>query len=92
LLIRRHIADGGLAFFTIWCSAGTGINALVQVECHRWAIDDSFETTKNELGLDHSKTRSWHGWHRHVSLARLAFAMMVVIRHHANEATPPLQR
>ena len=28
------------------------------------AIDDSFEAAKNELGLDHNETRSWHGWHR----------------------------
>ncbi|QBM77947.1 IS701 family transposase (plasmid) [Sphingomonas sp. AAP5] len=89
LLIRRHIADGELAFFTTWCPAGTGIDALVHVEGHRWAIEDSFETTKNELGLDHNETRSWHGWHRHVSLVMLAFAMMAVIRHHANEVTPP---
>ena len=49
----------------------------------------SFETAKNELGLDHNETRSWHGWHRHVSLVMLAFAMMAAIRHHANATTPP---
>jgi hypothetical protein len=38
---------------------GTSIQKLVLVESHRWAIEDSFETTKNELGLDHNKTRSW---------------------------------
>ena len=48
------------------------------------AIEDSFETTKNELGLDHNETRSWHGWRRHVSLVMLAFAMMATIRVHAN--------
>ena len=31
-------------------------------------IKDSFETAKNELGLDHNESRSWHVWHRHVSL------------------------
>ena len=40
-------------------------------------------------GLDHNETRSWHGWHRHVSLVMLAFAMLAVIRHHANTPTPP---
>jgi SRSO17 transposase len=44
----------------------------------------SFETAKNEFGLDHNETRSWHGWHRHVSLVMLAFAMMASIRHKAN--------
>jgi SRSO17 transposase len=88
LLIRRNIADGDLAFFSTWCPAGTGIETLVKVEGHRWAIEDSFESAKNELGLDHNETRSWHGWHRHVSLVMLAFAMMAAIRHRANTATP----
>jgi hypothetical protein len=48
----------------------------------------AFETAKNELGLDHNESRSWHGWHRHVSLVMLAFAMLAVIRHRAN-APPP---
>jgi SRSO17 transposase len=89
LLVRRNIADGDLAFFSTWCPAGTTIDTLVGVEGRRWAIEDSFETAKNELGLDHNETRSWHGWHRHVSLVMLAFAMMAVIRHRANSTTPP---
>jgi len=89
LLIRRTIADGDLAFFSTWCPAGTGIATLVTIEGHRWAIEDSFATATNELGLDHNETRSWHGWHRHVSLVMLAFAMMAAIRHRANTAPPP---
>jgi SRSO17 transposase len=88
LLIRRNIADGDLAFFSTWCPAGTGIETLVKVEGHRWAIEDAFETAKNELGLDHNETRSWHGWHRHVSLVMLAFAMLAVIRHRTNAVAP----
>src|SRR5712671_5742651 len=88
LLIRRRIADDDLAFFTTWCPAATSIETLVAVEGHRWAIEDSFETAKNEFGLDHNESRSWHGWHRHVSMVVLAFAMMAVIRHHANPPQP----
>lgn len=89
LLIRRTIATGDLAFFSTWCPAGTPLETLVKVEGHRWAIEDSFEAAKNELGLDHNETRSWHGWHRHVSLVMLAFAMLAAIRHRANIAKPP---
>lgn len=88
LLIRRHVADGELAFFSTWCPSDTPIETLVRVEGHRWAIEDGFETAKNELGLDHNETRSWHGWHRHVSLVMLAFAMMSAIRRKANGAIP----
>lgn len=89
LMIRRNIADGDLAFFSTWCPAGTAIETLIAVEGHRWAIEESFETTKNELGLDHNQTRSWHGWNRHVSLVMLAFAMMATIRYRANTEPPP---
>ena len=89
LLIRRKICDGDLAFFTTWAPSGTSIETLAKIEGHRWAIEDSFETTKNELGLDHNETRSWHGWRRHVSLVMLAFAMMAAIRIHANAMAPP---
>ena len=88
LLLRQNIEDGELAYFTTWCPAGTAIETLVTVEGHRWSIEDSFETAKNEFGLDHNETRSWHGWHRHVSLVMMAFAMMAAIRHQANQATP----
>jgi SRSO17 transposase len=85
LLIRRSIANPtDLAFFSTWCPKGTAMTKLVAIEGHRWAIEDSFETAKNEFGLDHNESRSWHGWHRHVSLVMLAFAMMAIIRHHAN--------
>ena len=89
LLIRRKIADGDLAFFSTWAPSGTTIEALAKIEGHRWAIEDSFETAKNELGLDHNETRSWHGWRRHVSLVMLAFAMTATIRVHANASAPP---
>jgi SRSO17 transposase len=86
LLIRRTIADQDMAFFSTWAPVGTSIEKLVRVEGCRWAIEDSFETAKNELGLDHNETRSWHGWNRHVSLVMMAFAVMATIRHQANKA------
>ena len=87
LLIRRSLADGSLAYFTTWCPAGTPIETLVAIEGRRWAIEDAFETAKTELGLAHNETRSWHGWHRHVSLVMLAFAMLARVA--AGPTRPP---
>ena len=92
LLIRRTLSDGDLAFFSTWCPAGTPIDTLVRVEGQRWTIEDAFETAKTELGLTHNETRSWHGWHRHVSLVMLAFAMTAVVRQRANTLTSPQKR
>jgi len=92
LLIRRGLSDGKRAFFTTWCPKGTPMAVLVEVEGRRWAIEDAFETAKTELGLDHNETRSWHGWHRHVSLVMLAFALLMAIRHKAETLTSPQKR
>jgi SRSO17 transposase len=88
LLVRRSLSDGSFSYFTTWCPAGTPVQTLVAVEGRRWAIEDAFETAKTELGLAHNESRSWHGWHRHVSLVMLAFAMLVRVRRLANGAPP----
>jgi SRSO17 transposase len=88
LLVRRSLSDGALSYFTTWCPAGTPIQMLVAVEGRRWAIEDAFETAKTELGLAHNESRSWHGWHRHISLVMLAFAMLARVRQQANGPPP----
>ncbi len=88
LLIRRNIADGALAYFSTWCPQGTGVETLATVEGSRWSVEDAFETAKTALGLDHNETRSWHGWHRHMSLVMLAFAILARVRQRANQAPP----
>jgi SRSO17 transposase len=88
LLVRRSLSDGALAYFTTWCPAGTPLQTLVAVEGRRWAIEDAFETAKTEFGLAHNESRSWHGWHRHVSLVMLAFAMLARVRRLANGPPP----
>jgi SRSO17 transposase len=88
LLVRRSLSDGALSYFATWCPAGTPIQRLVAVEGRRWAIEDAFETAKTELGLAHNESRSWHGWHRHISLVMLAFAMLARVRQQANGPPP----
>ena len=88
LLVRRSLSDGALSYFTTWCPASTPIQTLVAVEGRRWAIEDAFETAKTELGLAHNESRSWHGWHRHVSLVMLAFALLARVRQQANGPPP----
>ena len=57
LLIRRHIADGDLHLLHHLVLGGNIIETLVAVEGHQWAMKDSFETAKNEFGLDHNEER-----------------------------------
>jgi SRSO17 transposase len=85
LLIRRSLSDNECAYFSTWSPKGTLIETLVRVEGNRWRVEECFETGKNEFGLDHNETRSWHGWSRHVSMVMLAFAVMAIVRYQANQ-------
>ncbi len=87
LLIRRNIEDGKFSYYTTWCPKATSLQTLVNVAGARWRIEESFEAAKNEFGLDHNETRSWHGWHRHVSLVMLAFALLATIRYRVNHSS-----
>ncbi|MCV3243872.1 MULTISPECIES: IS701 family transposase [Mesorhizobium] len=87
LLIRRD-ANRALSYFSTWSPAGTEIETLIAVQQCCRIIEEGLRTAKSELGLDHNETRSWHGWHRHVSLVMLAFAMVSTVRHKASHEPP----
>src|SRR5262245_6498351 len=38
----------------------------------RWAIEQCFEETKTELGMDHYEVRKYTGWHHHMLTCMLA--------------------
>jgi SRSO17 transposase len=80
LLVRRSRRDGELAFYACFGPASTSLVGLVRVAGSRWAIEDGFQQAKNEVGLDHYEVRRWPGWYRHITLALLAHAFLVVTR------------
>jgi SRSO17 transposase len=81
LLVRRSIDDPSeLAFHLCWGPAGTPLIGLVRVAGARWAVEEGFEQTKGEVGLDHYEVRRYDAWYRHVTLALLAQAFLAVTR------------
>ena len=80
LLMRRSRRDGELAFYACFAPAATSLVGLVRVAGTRWAIEESFQTAKGEVGLDHYEVRRWPGWYRHITLALLAHAFLTVTR------------
>jgi len=81
LLVRRSVAHPAeLAYYVCFCPAGTPLAELVRVAGSRWAIEESFESAKGEVGLDHYEVRRWPGWYRHITLALLAHAYLTVTR------------
>src|SRR6185437_13767297 len=67
LLVRRLAGGGELAFFACRAPAGTPLSELVTVAGARWAIEECFQSAKNETGLDHYQVRRYDAWFRHVT-------------------------
>ncbi len=81
LLVRRSITDpSDLAYYLCFGPANTPLRELVRVAGARWAIEESFQTAKSDVGLDQYQVRRWDGWYRHITLAMLAHAFLSVTR------------
>jgi SRSO17 transposase len=55
------------------------LRTLIRVAGCRWSIEELFQTGKNETGLDHYQVRGWTPWHRFITLAMLALAILTTL-------------
>jgi SRSO17 transposase len=83
LLVRRSLAPNTkgeleLAYYLCHGPVGTTIEDLIRIAGARWAIEECFQSAKNETGLDHYQVRRYDAWHRHITLAMLAHAYLAV--------------
>ncbi|MDY6839877.1 MAG: IS701 family transposase [Thermodesulfobacteriota bacterium] len=73
LLIRRTLdEEPKYSFFISNASASTKLKTLIWLSGLRWAIEQCFEETKTELGMDHYEVRKFTGWHHHMLTCMLA--------------------
>jgi SRSO17 transposase len=81
LLVRRSLSEpADLAAYVVFVPQPTTLEEVVRVAGSRWTIESSFEAAKGEVGLDHYEVRSWTAWHRHMTLAMWALALLTVMR------------
>lgn len=98
VLIRRNRRDlQDRAYYLVFAPTGTELAELAGAAGLRWTIEECFQRAKEELGLDHCEARSWHGWHRHMTLCMAALAFLAGLaaqlrrsaRSKPNERSPP---
>ena len=90
LLLRRSISDPSeVTAYIAFARAATTLTELVRVAGMRWTVEESIQTAKGEVGLDHYEVRSWTGWYRHMTLALWAQAFLSVIRTETGAAFAP---
>lgn len=81
ILFRRSLTDPtDIAYYAVFARAKVSLEGIVHAAGMRWAIEESFESGKGEVGLDQYEVRSWTGWYRHITLALWAHAFLTVQR------------
>ncbi len=69
-----------LGYYLVFGDKSTSLEEMVTVVGSRWAIKETIETAKGEVGLDQYEVRHWKSWYRHITLAMLAHACLTVSR------------
>jgi SRSO17 transposase len=69
-----------LAYVLVFAPCGTPLAQMATAIGMRWTVEQCFEESKGEVGLDHYEVRSWQGWYRHITFCMLAHAFLVVLR------------
>ncbi len=75
LIIRRSLDEKGefsYSFFISNAPASSRLPLFTWLAGLRWSIEQCFQETKSELGMDHYEVRKYKGWHHHILICMLA--------------------
>lgn len=73
LVIKRSLgADPSYWYYISNAPESAPLRLFVWLSGMRWAIEQCFEETKTELGMDHYEVRKYPGWHHHMLTCMLA--------------------
>jgi SRSO17 transposase len=78
LLVRRNRRTGELAFYRCFSPRKVPLAALVRVAGRRWTIEETFQTSKGQTGLDEHQVRTWTSWYRWTTLVLLAHLFLAI--------------
>lgn len=81
VVFRRSLGEPAvLKAFLSNAPADTPRRELVRTSGMRWPIETCFEEAKGSLGMATYQTRSWRGWHHHMTLVILAHHFLVRLK------------
>lgn len=80
LLVRQHPRTKERAYYVVFAPRRPSLATLVRVAGQRWAIEQGFETSKQEVGLDQYEVRKYDAWYRFMTLTLYAHAFLAACR------------
>jgi SRSO17 transposase len=81
LVIRRSLEEQPeYKYYVSNACAEAPLATLALVACTRHRVEDFLEDGKSYLGMAQYETRSWVGWHHHMTLVGLAYLFVTLTR------------
>ena len=91
LLVRRSLEEKPeIKYYVSNAEETTPLEVLARVACKRHKVEEFFEDGKSYLGMAQYETRSWTGWHHHMTLVALAHLFITLTRRDLQKKTPEL--
>jgi len=80
MLIRRsQTKPSEIRAYICFAPINTPDQKFVEIAGTRWTVESCFKESKSEVGLDQYEFRSYDGWHKHITFACLALALLTVL-------------
>jgi SRSO17 transposase len=73
LVVKRSLSPTPKYWYSISnAPLSAPLSLLVWMSGRRWAIEQCFEESKSDVGMDHYEIRTYEGWHHHMLTTLLA--------------------
>jgi SRSO17 transposase len=82
LMFRRPVDStkpGDIAYYSVYSPRPVTLQEAIRAAGSRWQVERGIQGCKSQVGLDDYEVRSWAGWHRHITLAMLAYVLLVML-------------
>jgi SRSO17 transposase len=73
LVVKRSLSATPQYWYYISnAPASAALSLFVWMSGRRWSIEQCFEESKSDVGMDHYEVRTYEGWHHHLLVSMLA--------------------
>ncbi len=91
LVVKRSLGATPKYWYSISnAPASASLSLCVWMSGRRWSIEQSFEESKSEVGMDHYEIRTYEGWYHHILVSMLAHFFLWRLKIRLEKKSPAL--
>ena len=91
LVVKRSLSPRPKYWYSISnAPVSAPLSLFVWMSGRRWAIEQCFEESKSDVGMDHYEVRTYEGWHHHMLTTMLAHFFLWQLKIRLEKKSPAL--